>query len=67
MKKTIRAVHIALIVSIAAMAITGVNMFIGGFDSMKLTIFCSMVAIFCANLASYSSEKKKNKDNDHEE
>ena len=60
MKKTIRAVHIALIVSAAAVVISGISMFIGGFEGTQITIFGCMVAIFCANIASYSSEKKKN-------
>ena len=66
MKKTIRAVHIALTVSTVAVVITGINMFIGGFETMQIALFSCMIAIFCANLASYSSEKKKGKDTDDE-
>jgi len=67
MKKTIRAVHIALILSSIAAIITGINIFISGFGGSQIAIFGCMVAIFCTNLASYSAEKKKNKDKDNTE
>jgi cytochrome b subunit of formate dehydrogenase len=64
MKKTIRAVHIALIVSAVAAVISGISMFIGGFEGTQITIFCCMIAIFFFFLASYSSEKKKKQKKD---
>jgi len=62
MKKTIKAIHIALAVSSLAVIITGISLFISGFEGSQVIIFCCMIAIFCANLAIYSSEKENNKD-----
>jgi len=63
-KKKIKAVHIALACALIAMVVTGINMFVFGFGGTQIAIFCCMAAIFCTNLASYSSEKKKNKEKD---
>ena len=63
-KKSLKTSRIACIIASAAVLISAVSMLISALGSQPMwpsvTIFCSMIAVLCANLSLYSKNKKEN-------
>ena len=64
MKDNFKSAKIGLIISVFAVTISLINLIyssIGGIPLWSsITMFCAMIAIFCANISNYKSKKDNN-------
>lgn len=65
MKDNIKIAKMGLNISVVAVVISSINLIYASIKGsalfMPITMFCSTIAIFCANISNYKS--KKNNDN----
>ncbi len=59
MRNTLKTSKIGVGISLAAMLLALITMLISGFGWAQITMLCCLICIFCANLTTYLSAKKK--------